>query len=252
MAGVARVLRSGGYLSVRELMCTVSFVPNGQGFYLAMNRDEKRARPIAFPPRMVRVAGRRAIFPREPNGGTWITANDAGVCLALINWHKVEREPVEKIVSRGRIVSELAGKADSADIGNGLTSLRLKEIRPFRLIAIVPKEKAVTEWRWNLELLAECKHPWSSQHWFSSGFDEPKAESVRRGICEKRSADGIEQLRALHRSHAPRRGPFSICMHRDDAATVSYTEVTVDDRTVTMRYKPGSLCSDSRMVEKSL
>src|SRR5438477_9688758 len=116
--------------------------------------DLARQTPASF----VRVAGRRAIFPREPNGGTWITANDAGVCLALINWHKVEREPVEKIVSRGRIVSELAGKADSADIGNGLTSLRLKEIRPFRLIAIVPKEKAVTEWRWNLELLAECKH----------------------------------------------------------------------------------------------
>jgi hypothetical protein len=217
-----------------------------------MNRDEKRSRVTALPPKIVDLGDHCAIYPCESSGGTWIAANDAGVCLALLNWHKIEREPAGKIVSRGRIVSELAGKVDSADIANGLTRLRLKEIRPFRLIAIVPKEKAVTEWRWNLELLAEHKHSWSSQHWFSSGFDEPKAESVRRHICEKKSADGIEQLRALHRSHAPRRGPFSICMHRDDAATVSCTEVAVDDRTVTMRYKPGSPRSDSPIVEKSL
>jgi Transport and Golgi organisation 2 len=233
-------------------MCTVSFSPNSRGFYLLMNRDEKRNRVTALPPKIVDLRNHRAIYPYESSGGTWIAANDAGVCLALINWHRIEREPVGEIVSRGRIISELAGKVDSAEIANGLTNLRLKEIRPFRLITIVLKEKAVTEWRWNLELLVECKHPWSSQHWFSSGFDEAKAEAVRRDICKKRSADSIEQLRALHRSHAPRRGPFSICMHRDDAATVSYTEVTVDDETVTMRYKPGSPCSDSPIVEKSL
>src|SRR5438477_7286592 len=87
VARVARVLRSGGYLSVRELMCTVSFIPKHQGFYLAMNRDEKRSRPIAVPPRIVRIAGRSAIFPLDPNGGSWIAVNDAGVCLVLINWH---------------------------------------------------------------------------------------------------------------------------------------------------------------------
>src|SRR5262249_2333428 len=98
----------------------------------------------------------------------------------------------------------------------------------------------------------ERKHSWSPQHWFSSGFDERKAESVRGGICEKRIANGIDELRALHRSHEPRRGPFSICMHRDDAATVSYTEITVEDHAVTMRYKAGSPCSDSPVVTTSL
>src|SRR6516162_5821423 len=148
-------------------MCTVSFSPNSRGFHLLMNRDEKRSRATALPPKIVDVDDRRAIYPRESNGGTWISANDAGVCLALVNWHRIEREPVSTIVSRGRIVSVLAGKVASADIADGLRSLRLKEIRPFRLIAIVPKEKAVTEWRWNLDMLAKRKHPWSRQHWFS-------------------------------------------------------------------------------------
>jgi len=233
-------------------MCTVSLIPKNNGFYLAMNRDEKRNRATALPPKVVSLDDHRVIYPRESSGGTWIVVNDAGVCLALVNWHKIEREPADRIVSRGRIISELAGKANSADIAKSLGSLRLKEIRPFRLIAIVPKEKAVAEWRWNLERLSEHKHPWSLQHWFSSGFDERKAESFRRSICEKRALTGIDQLRALHRSHAPRRGPFSICMHRDNAATVSYTEIRVENRKVTMRYKPGPPCSCSRTVAKSL
>ena len=31
-------------------------------------------------------------------------------------------------------------------------------------------------------------------------------------------------------------------MHRRDATTVSYTEVTISGQSVTMRYKPGSAC----------
>src|SRR5438874_12701665 len=47
----------------------------------------------ALPPEVVELERHHAIFPREPTGGTWISANDAGVCLALINWHRIERKP---------------------------------------------------------------------------------------------------------------------------------------------------------------
>jgi hypothetical protein len=233
-------------------MCTVSFSPNSCGFHLLMNRDEKRSREAALSPETVDLGQCRAIYPREPNGGSWIAANDAGVCLALINWHRIEREPLNKIVSRGQIVIELAGSLDSHSIAAGLTNLRLIEFRPFRLIAIVPREKSVIEWRWDLERLSQHKYPWSVQHWFSSGFDEAKAESARRRVCGEMEVNGIDHLRQLHRSHAPERGPFSICMHRADAATVSYTEVSVEDRKVTMRYKPGPPCSTAPAVAKSL
>jgi hypothetical protein len=233
-------------------MCTVSFVPKANGFYLAMNRDEKRSRATALPPKVFDLSDRRVIYPRELSGGTWIAVNDSGVCLALVNWHRIEREPVNRIVSRGRVITALAGKANSADVANGLRGLRLQATRPFRLIAIIPADKAITEWRWNLERLSKHKHPWRTQHWFSSGFDERKAESVRRSTCERRPTTDINQLRALHRSHAPRRGPFSICMHRDDAATVSYTEIKVEDGKITMYYKPGPPCSCSRTVARSL
>src|SRR5437016_4696303 len=97
-------------------MCTLSFVPTAHGFRFAMNRDEKRSRERALPPSFVRLNGRRAIFPREPGGGTWIAVNDAGICLALINWHGIEREPRGQIVSRGVVVESLASCGSLGEI----------------------------------------------------------------------------------------------------------------------------------------
>src|SRR6266496_5349747 len=60
LAGVATILCRCGIISVRQLMCTISFVPKPRGFYLVMNRDEKLTRSTALPPAIVDVAGRRA------------------------------------------------------------------------------------------------------------------------------------------------------------------------------------------------
>jgi hypothetical protein len=237
-------------------MCTVSFLPSGLGFYLAMNRDEKLDRFTALPPAIVDLGTRRTMLPREPDGGTWIAANDAGVCIALINWHRVEREPVRPITSRGHVVRKLAGKCSAREIAAALAELRLNRFRPFRLIAIIPSKKSVTEWRWDLDRLLIRKHRWKSRHWFSSGFDEAKAERDRNRICKaaqnQRSAGQLDWLRRLHRSHSPKPGPFSICMHRSDAATVSYTEVAVSGRRATMRYKAGPCCSNGAMVTRTI
>jgi hypothetical protein len=237
-------------------MCTISFVPKSRKFYLAMNRDEKFTRFTALPPSIVDVAGRRAIFPHEPEGGTWIAANDAGICFALVNWHRIKREPVHSCVTRGHVVKALAAKSSAREIAAGLVALPLRRLRPFRLIAIIPSEKSVTEWCWNLNRLSTHKHPWKSRHWFSSGYNEPKAERQRGRICKaaqnQKSEGRLDWLRRLHRSHSPERGPFSICMHRPDAATVSYTEVGVSKRRVTMRYKPGASCSDEAMAIKTM
>ena len=157
LAGMATILCRCGIISVRQLMCTISFVPKLRGFYLAMNRDEKFTRSTALPPAIVDLADRRAIFPREPEGGTWIAANDAGVCLALINWHRIERQPVRSIASRGQVVKALAAKSSDEEIAAGLAALPLRRLRPFRLIAIIPSEQRVTEWRWDLDRLVDSQ-----------------------------------------------------------------------------------------------
>lgn len=250
-------------------MCTVSFLPKPQGFYLAMNRDEKRDRLAPLAPAVFRSDRRRAVFPREPAGGTWISVNDVGVSLALINWHRIEREPRNNGLSRGLVVRELAGKSTANEIAAALRKLPLRKLRPFRLIAILPREKRITEWRWNLKQLVAHKHSWQRNHWFSSGFDEAKAEHERMKVCAavaggadpgressmffnrvgvNAAGYSLSSLRRLHRSHLPKRGPFSICMHRPDAMTISYTEVAVSKQRATMRYKSAPPCSKGTNV----
>ena len=237
-------------------MCTVSFFPGAHGFYLAMNRDEKLDRSTALAPRIINIGSRRAVFPSEPTGGTWISANDAGVCLALINWHRVGRQLKNDGVSRGDVVRALAGKSAANKIADGVAKLPLRKLRPFRLIAILPSEKLVTEWRWNLEALTMRDYKWRSQHWFSSGFDEQRAEVERQRVCDAalthQSTKSLRWLRLLHRSHSPKRGPLSICMHRRDASTVSYTEVAVSGRRATMRYKSGPCCAKGTIVTRTI
>jgi len=237
-------------------MCTVSFLPRRQGFYLATNRDEKRERFAALAPAIVETETHRAVFPREPTGGTWISVNDAGVCLTLINWHRIERKPKSDILSRGLVIRELAGKCSADEIATSVKKLPLRKLRPFRLIVIVPRQISVTEWRWDLQRLTRRDHDWQRQHWFSSGFNEHRAEVERAKICGSASVNAsgssLKRLRQLHRSHAPKRGPFSICMHRAHATTVSYTEVSVTKNSACMRYASGTPCIARFTVTKKL
>jgi hypothetical protein len=237
-------------------MCTISFLPNDRGFYLAVNRDEKRARVAALPPSVVSLDGARAIFPLQPGAGTWIAANDYGICLALINWHRIDREPAGPIRSRGAIIQSLGGKSSLKQISGAFRKLSLPRLRPFRLLGFSLTEQKIAEWKWDLETLAETDFPWARSHWFSSGYDEPQAELERARVCAERSREkstgSLDWLRRLHRSHAPKRGPFSICMHRADAVTVSYTEVTVSRRHVVIRYKEGATCEAAPTIMRSL
>jgi len=236
-------------------MCTVSFSPTDTGFVLAMNRDEKRTRVAALPPTITQLGNRHVVFPREPAGGTWIAVNDVGICLALINWHRIEAEPKRRLVSRGDVITRLIHASSPDEITEAISRLPLEQLSPFRLIAIVPQMQELTEWQWNLLELEPRVQPWAPRHWFSSGFNETRAEFERQLVCDAATqthpAD-ISLLRQLHRSHGPERGPFSICMHRSDAKTVSYTEVVVDKQSVLMRYQPNSPCFGIALQEVAL
>lgn len=233
-------------------MCTVSFIPTGVGFLLAMNRDEKRRRIAALPPAAFKLGDRRALYPREPDGGTWLAVNDAGLCLTLVNWHCIEREPRGIIGSRGRIIPELIAAADSLSVTRQVQAMSLQRLRPFRLVVIDSGKHRVTELRWDLKNLTERRHGWETRHWFSSGYNERKAERERTEVCLKWPLGTKARLRQLHASHLPRRGPFSICMHRRDAVTVSYSEVGITEKRVTLRYKSGAPCQAGMAVSRSM
>ena len=237
-------------------MCTVTFIARSQGYALGMNRDEKLARVRALPPAPQEIAGRTALFPSEPGGGTWIGVNDAGATYALINWYSVPARPSAHAMSRGSVVRSALGFDTAPRCGDELTRLPLDQISPFRLIGIFPHDRQVVEWRWNLLHLERLDHQWKTSIWISSGFDEPGAEQTRRETfneaVRKQPLQSLRWLRRLHASHAPAAGPHSVCMHRDEAATVSYTEIVVTDSVARLAYADGAPCCTRAMKHKSL
>ncbi|HEY2835502.1 MAG TPA: NRDE family protein, partial [Rhizomicrobium sp.] len=117
-------------------MCTVSFLPQSQGFFLAMNRDEQKSRPRALPPRRRKTGVHTSLYPSEKSGGTWIGVNDAGLVLALINWYAKPQRGRSLCLSRGIVIPELLAANDLKDLSARLKKLPLQELNPFRLIAV--------------------------------------------------------------------------------------------------------------------
>jgi len=120
--------------------------------------------------------------------------------------------------------------------------LPLDRINPFRLIAASAREKRLREWRWDGKVLSCRKFRWSRRHWFSSGYNEPLVARKRAVVARGLAPSTPARLRKLHAAHLPERGPFSPCMHREDAATVSYTEIAVSKSGAQMRYMAGPPC----------
>jgi hypothetical protein len=226
-------------------MCTVSFIARKNGYALAMNRDEKLTRVIGLPPKLHKVDGRAVLYPSEPGGGTWIALNDTGATMALINWYSVKARVKIDAISRGEVVNLVSAAGGKTCVDSAFAKLPLTKMNPFRLIGIFPATSEIFEWRWDLKRLVCKKHPWKPQQWISSGFDEPKAQRTRsaafRLALAQRSAGSLDWIRRLHRSHT-HYGAFSTCMHRNDAATVSCTEIAYTPRHAIMHHHHGAPC----------
>jgi hypothetical protein len=228
-------------------MCTLTFVPTEDGYVAGMNRDEKLTRPRALPPKRFDFPGASAVFPRESSGGTWIGCNSHGNLFALLNWNDVgARFEGKNQRSRGVLIPELISGGDLADTQARYAQLDLHRVLPFRLVGAFPGQSVIVEWRWDGMRRQESEFAWRKRHWFSSSVSDALARRERGRACEKAEGDCsvevVSWVRHLHRSHDPVPGPFSICAHRKDAVTVSYTEVRSSGDGISMGYRSGSPC----------
>jgi hypothetical protein len=230
------------------LMCTLSVITDADGYLLAMNRDEKIARGAGEQAAIHERNGVRAIYPSEGADGTWIAVNEYGVAFGLLNWNDVVRaQPNGQTRSRGQIIPALASACGIAELHAGLSGLELEGIMPFRLIGVVPSEKSIGTWRWDSAQLTFHDHAWHAGHWFSSSLSDREAESMRGLACRdaqrELDAGSLSWLRRLHGSHSGAPGPFSLCVHRKEVNTLSYTEIVVTPETIKMGHLRGSPCS---------
>lgn len=208
-----------------------------------MNRDEQVSRPRALAPRRQWTGARASLYPCETGGGTWIGVSEVGLSLALINWYAKPQRDRALCVSRGIIIPHLLAAENLAEVAAMFADLPLAKINPFRLVAVSFEERRLREWRWDGKDLTCSRFGWKPRHWFSSGYDEALANKKRAAVVREAAKPTQAGLRKLHQSHLPEPGPFSICMHRADAKSVSYTEIVAARSDVAMRYAAGSPCT---------
>jgi len=226
-------------------MCTVTFVPRNDGFYVAMNRDERIARPSASPPALFGQGLAESIYPLDSEGGTWIAANRTGVAFALLNWNDTQ-VLYQKNLTRGSVIPALLRSASDHAAESALRRLDLDGVLPFRLVGIFPAEETVMEWRWDQRSIQRDAFSWTLRQWCSSSLSDETATATRKQVLEQKlrecHAGSLTWLRQLHSSHNAEDLIFDYCVHRDSVETVSYTELVCSGARISCGYLAGSPC----------
>jgi uncharacterized protein with NRDE domain len=230
-------------------MCTVTWRSSADGFEVFFNRDERKTRAPELAPRIEECAGVRFIAPRDgAAGGSWLGANDRGLGVALLNRYVPNTGPARsEFRSRGLLLLDLLDALQPTEVGERLAETELERYQPFSLLALDPHGRPRL-FEWTGYKLEEASEAGAHMPLASSSFDQSLARVHRKQLfSDMLAAAGGEasevMLSAFHHSHAGGPGPFSVCMHRDDAETRSYTRLTVGPREVEMRWRAGSPCS---------
>jgi hypothetical protein len=222
-----------------------------------MNRDERRTRAPALPPTHRVLRGVTVLLPTDGEaGGSWIAVNDFGHTLALLNrWDDTPHEAPGPFISRGLLVVGLAPTAGPAEVFRALGGIQLQLYRPFTLASVAPDEDPRL-FEWDGRVLEHVTVTEPGLLRASSGSDQAGAERERGALFREaaRRPEGLNEavLWALHHSHLPEKGPLSICMHRNEAATVSLSLIMVSPSLVRFRYVAGSPCETAESEETVL
>jgi hypothetical protein len=225
-------------------MCTATWLVKDGGYELFFNRDESVRRLEARPPAIQDVEGVRCLFPVDGDaGGTWLGVNEFGRTLGLLNGG--ERADPRAAPSRGWLVLDCLPARSAAELGERLDAAGLERFARFTLVSFGPGEEPLA-FVWDGETLARAS---AVQPLCSSSLDRERARAERarafQDALARRGALDAALLEEFHKSHAPERGPWSPCMHRPGAHTVSASHVVVGPASIAFRYASGPPCTSA-------
>ncbi len=218
-------------------MCTVSWVHDGDGYQLFCNRDEKRTRAQATPPRIGTRDGVRFIAPADGDfGGSWIGANQFGVSVCLLNGNG-SRAASHR--SRGLLLLDLMTSHSVDDAAERASNNDLSVYAPFTIVALEPhRPAAVLEWdgvQLSVVLDGDRCVPLTS-----SSFDTREVCARRRlefeRLVQRLGKLDATVLNAFHYSVGQAPDAYSTFMQRPDARTVSFSRVKVSDAQIDFYY----------------
>jgi len=219
-------------------MCTVTIVPVKAGIYITSNRDEKRIRKAALPPRTYKHKHSAITYPKDADaGGTWIAMKDNGDAAVLLNGglkKHIAALPYRK--SRGLIFLDVFEEAPVAAFKNIL----LDNIEPFTLVLFI--NGSLLECRWDgtkkyiKPLQAIVPHIWSSVTLYDDEVIRKREEWFAKWLTQN-PAPAIEDVLSFHRFGGDGDERNDLRMNRDGIYnTVSITAIELTEDNNTMHY----------------
>jgi uncharacterized protein with NRDE domain len=220
-------------------MCTVTYIPAKNSFFLTSNRDEKQTRLRAEEPNWQKFASGNLLFPKDGNaGGTWMALHENGNAMVLLNGGFVPHvsiPPYRK--SRGLIFLDVFDHPRPID---AFTQIHLHKIEPFTLVIRQPEQ--LFEARWDgqekaiTELDAASAYIWSSVTLYTEDVIA-KRKAWFEAFQKEYNEIGAKELLHFHRFAGDGDGTNDVLMNRNnEMLTVSITQLQRRDELSFMQY----------------
>jgi uncharacterized protein with NRDE domain len=220
-------------------MCTVSYIPVGDRYYITSNRDEKLTRKQAIAPQLYGHNGARILFPKDADaGGTWIAAKENGDAAVLLNGAFISHVPDPPYRnSRGLVLLDLFSQEKPADAFAGFC---LDDIEPFTVVIF--ENKSLFEFRWDGNEKYERRLPadkpclWSSSTLYD-GMTVIKREKWFEEFLKKNRRPAQNTIINFHRFAGDGDAANDLLMSRTGLYnTVSITSIEINGNKTKMQY----------------
>ncbi|RLV61039.1 hypothetical protein D5018_04150 [Parashewanella curva] len=220
-------------------MCTLSWFYHEDNHYeVYFNRDEQRSRLPALEPQRIDIDGVQCLMPFDPvGGGSWISTNEHGVTVCLLNYYQ-GKTPIGELTSRGLIIKRLASSYSSRSVDNRIKKMDLSLFAPFTLVSFDTDYigDEVVRWTWDGEQLIRsfaCAPVVSAAMHFEMACTY-RSKLFKQLLSTKPKHEVGRLFHKAHDEHYPHLSPL---MDRNDASTVSFTQVIASSTKQEMTYQ---------------
>ncbi len=219
-------------------MCTVTFIPVKDHYFITSNRDEKHKRRQALPPEIYEENGMRVVYPKDADaGGSWIAMNEKGIAAVLLNgaFEKHESSPPYR-KSRGVIFLEIINANFPVTY---FMKMDLNGIEPFTMIIF---DSELYEFRWTgitihcTQLKKDQPYIWSSATLYNKTVVQKREKWFRR-FCNNNPNPTQQDILNFHRFTGDGDEQNDLNMNRDGLlSTVSITGITLQSGQFDIKY----------------
>ncbi|MGQ1948369.1 NRDE family protein [Geofilum sp. OHC36d9] len=226
-------------------MCTVTYIPQPQGFVLTSNRDEKAFRETIIPHKY-RRDDVILCYPKDAvAGGSWIAMSNKGRVVCLLNGAFVPHtKQAFHTHSRGKVLIDAAGSGLNPD--QFLTAEALAHTEPFTLLTIDFDGNEMTSFseliwdgndKHNRQLDTRHSYIWSSVTLYSAANRKERKVWFNQFLKESKMHPTASGLLQFHSGKHTNDSTVNVIMMREgELKTVSTTQIIHEGSKLEMSY----------------